>query len=72
MTSAFGVIEISISISLQAHRKFVEMLSDLVIAVKALVEIGFTVAVQVVELNELIPTGYEYLTIDQFDTQGLE
>ena len=51
MTSAFGVIEISISISLQAHRKFVEMLSDLVIAVKALVEIGFTVAVQVVELN---------------------
>ena len=49
MAGRLGVVEVPGRIGLQAHGELMEMLGDLVVAVEALVEIGFTVAIEVTE-----------------------
>ena len=49
MAGRLGVVEVPGRIGLQAHGELMEMLGDLVVAVEALVEIGFAVAVEVAE-----------------------
>ncbi len=49
-----GVIEVAVGVRLQSHRKFVEMFGDLVIAVEILVKVGLSVAVVVMEADDLV------------------
>ena len=44
-----GVIEVALGVGLQVHREFVEVLGDLMIAVEILIEVRFTVSVQVAQ-----------------------
>src|SRR4051794_33911997 len=45
--AALGVIEVSLRVSLQPHRKLVKVLGHLVVAIKSLIEVDLSVAVQV-------------------------
>ncbi len=47
MSSTLGIVKISFPIGLQPHRKLMEMFRHLMIVVKALIKIGFTVFVQI-------------------------
>ncbi len=72
VASAFGIIKIALLIRLQPHRKLVKMLRNLMVAVKTLVEIGFSVVIQVVENHDLISASYIDLAFVVFNAEGLE
>src|SRR6185437_5280296 len=54
MPATLGVVKIPFGVRLQIHREFMEMLGDLMVVVEALVEIGFAIAVEVIQPGDLI------------------
>ena len=54
-----GVVEVPLRVGLQAHRELVEVLRHLVVVVEALVEVGLAVAVEVVQLHDLVAAADE-------------
>ncbi len=70
--STFSIVEIALFICLQTHREFVEVFRDLVIAVEVLVEIRFSVSVEIVQANDLIPTAHKYVVADQLHPERLK
>ena len=59
-------------IRLQFHREFVKMLGDLVIAVEALDEVGFAIAIQIPQDGDLIATGDIDLVVDDLEAERLK
>ena len=57
VAGGLGVVEISLIIGLEAHRKFVEVLGDLMVIVEALDVIDSFVSIGVVKFGELITAG---------------
>ena len=57
MPAAFRIIEIAFRVDLEAHGEFVKVLGYLMVAVEVFVKVHFTIAVQIVEANELVPAG---------------
>ena len=57
VAGGLGVVEISLIIGLEAHRKFVEVLGDLMVIVEALDVIDSFVSIGVVKFCELITAG---------------
>ncbi|NQW26228.1 MAG: hypothetical protein HQ473_07700 [Cryomorphaceae bacterium] len=51
---AFDEEEIAVGVRLQAGGELVDVLADLAAVVEALVEIGFAIAVEVVEAGDLV------------------
>ena len=72
VTGRLGVVEVARFICLQAHREFMEVVSDLMIVVEALKVVDFIVAIQVVQDAELITTGDVDLVVYDLDAQWLE
>ena len=57
VAGGLGVVEISLVIGLEAHRKFVEVLGDLMVVVEALDVVDSFVSIGVVKFGELIAAG---------------
>src|SRR5262245_28415368 len=72
MPSRLGIVEVAIGIGLQPHREFVEMFRDLLVIVKALDEVGFTVVVQIAQNGDLVSTRHINLAIDELQAEWLK
>ena len=72
VAGGLGVIKISRRINLQAHREFVEVLGDLVVAVEAFEEVDLAVAVEVAQAHELIAAGDEKFVAAEFHAERLK
>ena len=72
MACGLGVVEVSCGVDLEAHGELVEVFGDLVIIVKGLDEVGFTVAVEIAEADELVAAGDEEIIASIFDAERLE
>ena len=49
MASRFGIIKVTLIVDLQAHSEFMKMLGNLMVVVQALVEVGFPIAIQIMQ-----------------------
>ena len=72
MTGRLGVVEVAFFVGLQAHRKFVEVLGDLVIVVEGFHVVDFLVAIQVVEAGDLVAAGDVDGVVDDLEAERLE
>ena len=63
---------IPLAIRLQTHRKFVEVLGDLMVAVQALVEVGLPVPIQVVQDRELVAAENVNFFVHDLQAERLE
>ena len=68
----FREIEVAVGIGFQARGKLVKVFGHLMIVVEILVEIGFAVAIQVVEASDLIAAADIDLLVDDLQPQRLE
>ena len=66
------VVEITLVIGLEAHRKFVEVLGDLMVVVQTLDKVDSFVTIGVVKLSELITTGDVDFVIYDLKAKRLE
>ena len=72
MPRRLGVVKVPLLVGLQAHRELVKVIGDLLVVVKAFVEIDLVVSVEIVQPHELIATSYEDLAVDNLDPQRLK
>ena len=72
MPRTFGVVEIALRVRLQAHREFMKVLGDLMIAVEAFVEVGFLVAIEIAQHHELIAARQVNRVIDPLEAERLK
>ena len=72
MARCLRVIKITLSVRLQTHGKFVEMLRDLMIAIETLVKVCLSVAVFVVQADDLVAASNVNPARNGFQAQGLE
>ncbi len=72
MTGGLGVVEVFLTIDLQAHCELMKMLGDLVVVVEAFVVVGLAVVIGIVQDHQLIAATYEDLAIDDLDAQRLK
>ena len=72
VAGGLGVVEISLIIGLEAHRKFVEVHGDLMVIVEALDVIDSFVSIGVVKFCELITAGDMDFVLYDFKAERLE
>ncbi len=72
VAGGFHVIEIAVAVGLEVEGEFVEVLGGHGVVVEALVEIGFAVAVEVVEAGDLVASQDVDLVVDNSEAEGLE
>ena len=72
MAGAFRVVEISFRVGLQAHRKLMEMLGHLVVAVEAANVIDFAIVIQIMQFCDLVAATYVDRAVDNFHTERLK
>ena len=70
--SGFRVIEITRIVLLQPHGEFVEMFCHLMVIIKRTIPIDLTVAIEVVQLSDLIAARDEDDVVTNDDTQWLK
>ena len=68
----FRVVKISLRIRLQAHRKLMEMLSDLVIAVETFDDIRLAIAIRITQQRDHVPATHINVPIENFQAERLE
>src|SRR5205823_1008795 len=61
VAGGLGVVKIALSVGLQTHGEFVEMLGHLCVIVDALIEVDFAVAVEIMKAGELVAAEDVYL-----------
>ena len=72
VAGGLGVVEITFVIGLEAHRKFVEVLGDLMVVIKTLNKVDGFVAISVVKLGELVTAGDVDFVIYDLEAERLE
>ena len=72
MAGGFGVVEVAFIVGLQPHRKFMEVLGDLVVVVEALDDIDHIVVIDIVKSGELIAASDVDFFVYDLETKWLE
>src|SRR5262249_55890997 len=71
VSSGLAVVKIPLGVRLQVHRKFVEMLGNLLVVVEALIEVRLAISVEVAKHRNLVAARYEYRAVPNFESERL-